>query len=52
MRGWFMENDLYPEFKQLVRGETIPASKIIATGDARALNVVRLKLEREARSDG
>lgn len=47
MRGFFMQHDLYDEFRAMMKGGTIAAEKLLATGDPRAEQVVQLKLERE-----
>lgn len=46
MRGWFQQHGLYEEFKDLVKGGSIAASKLAATGDPRALQVIRCTIER------
>lgn len=51
VRGFFMQHDLYDEFKAMMKGGTIAADKLLATGDPRAVHVVQLKLEREG-ADG
>jgi hypothetical protein len=51
VRGFFMQHGLYDEFKEMMKGGTISAEKLLATGDPRAVQVVQLKLERE-RADG
>lgn len=45
-RKWFREKGLYDEFKVLPKGGSFPASKLINTGDANALRVVKVALER------
>jgi hypothetical protein len=50
MREWFRDNDLDDEFRALVKGGTISAEKLIATGDPRAAQVINAKLNREARN--
>lgn len=50
MRAWFRDNDLDEEFKALIKGGSIPASKLKATGDPRADQVIAAKLNREARN--
>lgn len=50
MRAWFRDNDLDEEFRTLIKGGTIPASKLTATGDPRADQVIAVKLNREARN--
>lgn len=50
VRTWFRDNDLDEEFKALIKGGTIPASKLLATGDPRADQVISAKLNREARN--
>jgi hypothetical protein len=50
MRAWFRDNDLDDEFRALVKGGTIPASKLKATGDPRADQVIAAKIKREAQN--
>lgn len=50
MRAWFRDNNLDEEFRALTKGGTIPASKLLATGDPRADQVIKVKLDREARN--
>ena len=51
MRGWFMQHDLYDDFRLMVKGGSIPASKMIATGDPRAIKIVERKA-RKVTSNG
>lgn len=52
MRGWFQHHGLYDEFRDMVKGGSIDASKLLATGDPRVHQVIRAKAQREARDDG
>lgn len=47
MRAWFRDNNLNDEFKTLVKGGTIPASALTATGDPRADQVISIKVRRD-----
>lgn len=46
MRTWFRDNDLDEEFKTLIKGGTIPASKLKATGDPRADQVIKARMSK------
>jgi len=52
MRGWFQQQALYDEFRKMVKGGSIDAEKLLATGDPRALNVVSKVMKREGLTDG
>jgi arsenate reductase-like glutaredoxin family protein len=52
MKAWFVENGLEAEFRELLKGGTIAAAKLKATGDPRADQVIRARLNREAAADG
>lgn len=45
-RRWFRDHDLYDEFKIIVKGGSIPASVILATGDGQGEQVVTRTIER------
>lgn len=47
LRAWFRLHDLEDEFKAMVKGGSIPAAKLLATGDPRAIRVVGIVAERE-----
>lgn len=47
-RFWWRRYGLDAEFKTLVRGGSIPASVIAATGDPHAIKVIERKLQRIA----
>lgn len=51
VRGWCQRHDLYEEFKELVRGGTITAAKLLATGDPYARKVVERAFERQAEAE-
>lgn len=44
VRPWFRDHGLDDEFRTLVKGGSIKASILLATGDPRAEQVVRCKL--------
>lgn len=46
VRWWFREHGLEDEYRTLVKGGTIPAATLLATGDGQAELVVRRKQER------
>lgn len=48
MRGAFRDHGLDAEFRTLVKGGTVSSDTLMATGDPRAIAVVRLKLERDS----
>jgi hypothetical protein len=45
VRAWFRDHGLDNEFRTLVKGGTVKASVLLATGDPRAEQVVRCKIE-------
>lgn len=44
---FFRSNGLRDDYAAMIKGGTINARKLAATGDPRAINVVRAKIERE-----
>lgn len=42
---FFRDNDLAAEYRAMIKGGSIPASKLIATGDPRALRVAQRKID-------
>lgn len=52
LRPWFRQHGLDDEFRAVVKGDTIPASKMLATGDPRAIRVVELAKAKRELADG
>ena len=52
MRGFFRQYGLEAEFREMTKGGSITAAKMLATGDARAIGVVKRVAKREGLLDG